>query len=69
MRIIALVVVLALVVLPFAACGTGGTSHDCLGACQVCSGNTLCCEGICSIDTSDGFPRCESVGHQCKLGD
>jgi hypothetical protein len=69
MRVIAILFVVALVALPFAACGTGGSSHDCLGSCEVCSSNTLCCDGLaCNIDTSDGFPRCESFILQCKLG-
>jgi hypothetical protein len=69
MRALAVFIVLALVVLPFTACGTGGDSHDCLGACDVCSSNSICCgDAICSINTTDGFPRCESSGHQCKLG-
>jgi len=68
MRFIAILAVVALVVVPLAACGSSGGSADCLGACQVCSSSADCCgEFGCNVETSDGFPRCESFTLQCKL--
>jgi hypothetical protein len=70
-RILVLVVVLALVALPFVACGGGGGGFSCVGDCGSCFVASDCCGfgsgAVCSNATFDGTPRCNFGDFTCKL--
>lgn len=69
MRILAALFAVALLVVPFAACGSGG-GGGCFGICAFCSNSFECCgSALCSNATTDGFARCINFDFQCKVGD
>lgn len=69
MRILAALFAVALLVVPFAACGSGG-GGGCFGTCSFCSNSFECCgSALCSNATTDGFARCINFDFQCKVGD
>lgn len=70
MRILAALFAVALLVVPFAACGSGGGGGGCSGVCAFCSSSFDCCgSALCSNATTDGFARCINFDFQCKVGD
>ena len=70
MRILALLVVLALVAMPFVACGGGG-GYSCVGECGSCFVASDCCGygsgAVCSNQTFDMSARCNFADFTCKL--
>jgi hypothetical protein len=67
MRVLAVVVALVLVALPFAACGSGGGS-SCIGTCGFCNFSSECCGfNLCTNATSSGFAQCSPSDNFCKL--
>ena len=68
MRVLAVLVVLALVALPLVACGVSGAINTCQGQCERCDTSDECCHNAtCSIFTSDAQGRCQTGNFQCKL--
>jgi hypothetical protein len=68
MRILALLVVFALVVLPLVGCGVGASINTCKGACEECGSSDECCHNnTCTIFTSDARARCSAANFVCKL--
>jgi hypothetical protein len=71
MKLLALVVAIALVALPFVGCGGGGGGPSCVGTCGICNFSEDCCgffEGeLCTDATSDFAPRCSIEDFFCKL--
>ena len=68
MRILAIVVVVLLVALPFLGCGGGYSGSSCFGDCSFCNFSYECCGSFgCTNATTDGSPRCQSFAGQCKL--
>jgi hypothetical protein len=66
MKVLAVVVALALVALPFVGCGGGG--GGCIGTCGSCIDSFDCCgSDLCTNATSDGFARCSPFDFACKL--
>jgi hypothetical protein len=70
MRILAVLLVLGLVAIPFVACGGGG-GPGCVGECGFCTFSTDCCGfgsgAVCSNQTFDGFARCNFADFTCKM--
>ena len=67
MRILAALIALVLVAVPFAACGGGG--GGCTGVCGPCTFSTECCGSeLCTNQTTSGFRQCENFDFQCKVG-
>jgi hypothetical protein len=67
MKVLAIVVALVFVALPFVGCGGGG-GGGCLGSCSICFDSFDCCgSDLCSNQTTDGQPRCIPFDFACKL--
>lgn len=68
MRILAVLIALVLVAIPFAACGGGG-GGGCTGTCGFCTFSSECCGSqLCTNQTTSGFAQCEIFDFQCKFG-
>jgi hypothetical protein len=69
MKVLAVVVALALVALPFVGCGGGGPA--CVGTCGICNFSEDCCGfasgELCTDASSDFAPRCSPSDFFCKL--
>ena len=59
MRILAAILVLALVIVPVLGCGGGG--GGCVGQCGYCSSSFDCCSPLLCLANGDGTVRCSIV--------
>lgn len=67
MRLLAVMLATALMIVSGLGCGGGGGSHsdDCLDICDFCTSNSQCCPGLNCLPFTDGTNRCSRLGQVC----